>query len=377
VSTGAIELRGITWDHPRGYQPLAASVEPYAAQTGVRVAWDRRSLKDFGDVPIDRLAETYDLLIIDHPHVGIAADSGCLLPLDAWLDRETLAALAAHSAGPSHASYSYAGHQWALAIDAAMQTSAYRPDLLDEPPPASWDAALDLGRRLRARGRWLALPLVPTDCICSFLTLCAGLGDPPREEGGWVRRETAHAALEWLQAAAALAHPESLEWNPIALLDHMSAQDDVAYCPLTFCYTNYARDGYAAHRVRFGNVPGGRGALLGGAGFAVSARCAHPEAACAYGAWLCGAEVQRTLYVEHGGQPGHAAAWHDEHANRLTNGFFRDTWEAIERAYVRPRHRGFVPFQEAAGRTIHALLRGEGTREGCVATLEELVAAHR
>ena len=101
-----------------------------------------------------------------------------------------------------------------------------------------------------------------------------------------------------------------------------------------------------------------------------------PEAACAYGRMAVRRGGAAHALREHGGQPGHAA-WHDEHANRLTNGFFRDTWEAIERAYVRPRHRGFVPFQEAAGRTIHALLRGEGTREGCVATLEELVAAHR
>ncbi len=71
-----IALRGITWDHPRGYQPLAASADPYAAEFGVRVTWDRRSLKDFGDAPIDLLAADYDLLIIDHPHMGLAAEAG-------------------------------------------------------------------------------------------------------------------------------------------------------------------------------------------------------------------------------------------------------------------------------------------------------------
>ncbi len=34
------------------------------------------------DFPVQKLAETYDLLIIDHPFVGFAAADGCLLPLD-------------------------------------------------------------------------------------------------------------------------------------------------------------------------------------------------------------------------------------------------------------------------------------------------------
>src|SRR5690606_29512526 len=105
---------------------------------GVRIEWESRSLKDFGDAPLGDLARDYDLLIIDHPHVGQAAASGALLPLDLCLDAATLNTLAAESAGPSHGSYFYAGHQWGLAVDTAMQASAYRPDLLDATPPDTW-----------------------------------------------------------------------------------------------------------------------------------------------------------------------------------------------------------------------------------------------
>lgn len=370
--TTPVTLRGITWDHPRGYQPLAGSAGPYAARTGVQVTWDRRSLKEFGDAPLDVLADEYDLLIIDHPHVGMAAESGCLLALDTCLDSATLTTLAAQSAGPSHASYAFAGHQWGLAVDTAMQASAYRPDLLDEPPPAAWDEVLALAGRLRRVGRWMAIPLVPTDCICCFLSLCASLGDPPGRDNQLVSEQVGQAALRWLVEAVLLAHPDSLTWNPIRMLDTMSQSDAVVYCPLTFCYTNYSRDGYARHRVRFGDIPGVRGALLGGAGFAVSAKCAHPQAACDYGAWLCSADIQRTLYVESGGQPGNAAAWIDDDANRLTHGFFRDTWETMTHAYLRPRHSGFVIFQEAAGRAIHALLRAGGTVKNCLDDLLHL-----
>jgi multiple sugar transport system substrate-binding protein len=367
-----IALCGITWDHPRGYQPLAASIGPYAAAFGVRITWEKRSLKDFGDASIGALADLYDLLVIDHPHVGMAADCECLLPLDTCLDPGVLATLARQSAGPSHASYSYAGHQWALAVDAAMQTSAYRPDLLDEPLPHTWQDVLALGTRLRSRDRFIAIPLVPTDCICSFLTLCASQDDPPGHVDRLVSEETGRTALQWLVDASALCHPDSLEWNPIRMLDHMGRADDIAYCPLTFCYSNYARTGYVPKWVRFAMIPNGQGSLLGGAGFAVSARCAQPEAACEYGAWLCSAEIQGTLYVENGGQPGNGVVWLDAAANALTNGFFRDTWDTLRQAYVRPRHRGFVTFQEAGGNVIHRLLRGQGTVEGCLDNLMEL-----
>ena len=338
------------------------------------MTWERRSLKDFGDAPLDALADEYDVLIVDHPHVGMAAESGCLLPLDTRLDAGVLATLAQQSAGPSHASYFYAGHQWALAVDAAMQTSAYRPDRLDDPLPSAWDGVLALAEDLRRVGRWMAIPLVPTDCICSFLTLCASLGDPPGQGAALVGSETGRAALEWLVEAARLSHPDSLTWNPILMLQYMSRADDVVYCPLSFCYTNYARDGYAPHRIRFANIPGVTGSLLGGAGFAVSATCAYPQAACDYGAWLCSAAVQRGLYVEQGGQPGNALAWTDDEANALTNGFFRDTWATLQQAYVRPRHSGFVTFQAAAGRVIHDLLRGEKSVDGCLGELIDLYA---
>jgi multiple sugar transport system substrate-binding protein len=370
----AISLRGITWDHPRGFQPLAASVEPYAAISGARVTWEKRSLKDFGDAPIDTLAESYDLLIIDHPHVGMAAESGCLLALDDWIDAETLATLAAQSAGPSHASYTWEGHQWALAIDAAMQASATRPDLLDAPLPQSWDEVLALGARLAGTAHRAAMPLVPTDCICSFLTLCASMGDPPGRGGRLVGEDVGRAALRWLAEFARVAHPDSLKWNPIRLLDRMSQTDEVAYCPLSFCYTNYARAGYAPHLVRFADIPGVRGSLLGGAGFAVSARCQQPDAACAYGLWLCSAETQRGFYVENGGQPGNGVAWTDDHANAVTSGFFRDTWRTLQNAYVRPRHQGFVTFQAAAGHAIHGFLRDKGAVD---ALLNDLMRLYR
>jgi multiple sugar transport system substrate-binding protein len=119
-------------------------------------------------------------------------------------------------------------------------------------------------------------------------------------------------------------------------------------------------------------VPSG---TLGGAGLAVSASSAHAEEACAYAAFTASPDVQRGPYVRGGGQPGHRAAWTDERADAIANGFFADTLDALDAAYLRPRYDGFLSFQDEAGDLVHAYLR-DGTRDpGEV--LDELDASYR
>jgi multiple sugar transport system substrate-binding protein len=261
-----------------------------------------------------------------------------------------------------------------LAVDAACQASAYRADLLTEALPSTWDDVITLGQRARAQGRWVGLPLLPTDCICSFLTLCACLGDPPGVDEGTLLHDPAVGlrALELLKTLHAVGHPDALRWNPILMLNHMSSHHDLVYCPLTFTYSNYSRDGYVEKRVHYTNIPGVRGSILGGAGFAVSAHCRNVAEAVAYGMWICSADVQRTLYVERGGQPGNGVAWEDDHANAITHNFFRDTYDTLRAAYVRPRYNGYHVFQEEAGNLIHAMLRDSTGTQDCLAAVTRL-----
>ena len=60
-----ITLRGMTWNHPRGYDPLAACARVWRERTGVEILWDKRSLQDFETYPVEELARRYDLIIID------------------------------------------------------------------------------------------------------------------------------------------------------------------------------------------------------------------------------------------------------------------------------------------------------------------------
>lgn len=367
-----ITLRGITWDHPRGRQPLEATAELYADQFGVRVEWSARSLKDFGDAPIDALVERYDIIILDHPHVGMAlTERRPLLPLDAYISADDLRILAAQSAGPSHESYTLAGHQWGLANDAAMQAGARRPDLAAFDWPSDWDAAMALGAELAKTTARLAIPLAPTDAVCSFISLCAGRDGMNQPAERFVTHDVGLWALGVLQRLLEVAHLQSPHWNPIAMYDHMSTHDDVAYCPLAFCYTNYSRSGFRSRYIEFGSIPQQKGSILGGAGFGVSARCKHPREACAYGLWLCSAEMQRGLYVRHGGQPGNIEAWRDAAADEMVGGFFSGTRDVIQNAFVRPRHIGWPAFQEGAGNTIRSTLLAKSDHAACLRTLED------
>jgi len=365
-------LRGIAWDHPRGVQGLIASAYPYLVQSDVKVEWTARSLKDFGDMPFQQMAEEYDLVIVDHPHMGYAEATQCLHPLETTIAPDVLRELAAQSAGPSYSTYIYNQHIYALPVDAAVHSSVYRPDLLPTALPDDWQGVIKLGRELRLHQLWMAIPLLPTDAISAFITLVASLGAPVGVDGELTDPEIGLRALQLIQEVHAVAHPQSNTWNPTSMLNTMTATHDIAYCPLAYSYSNYARRGFARHPVKFANIPGIRGGVLGGAGIAVSAYSKVITEASAYAVWLCSAEVQSTLYVENGGQPGNGVAWLDERANRLTDNFFRDTLATLESAYIRPRHPGWITFQEAAGRLIHAMLRERTSSEHCLAKLQAL-----
>jgi multiple sugar transport system substrate-binding protein len=294
---------------------------------------------------VEALARDFDLILIDHPHIGIMAESGCVLPIDELADRATLAALAERSPGRSHQSYTYDGHQWALAVDAACQTSAWRPDLLDS-PPVSWDDVIAL-----SRDGTVLWPLCDVDAAASLLTMAASAGRPcGTSSSAFVDREVGRYALEVMHAVAASSDPRCTQMNPIHVLDTMSRCDEFAYAPLTFCYVSYSRRGHTSSKLSFGDIPAvgttpPAGALLGGVGLAVSALRPQARAAVDYGLFVASADIQRGPYFASGGQPAHRAAWTDRDIDQEARGFFSEVSATLDRAWTRPRATWFAGFQ--------------------------------
>jgi multiple sugar transport system substrate-binding protein len=379
-----IELKGVSWDHPRGHDCIVATSNAYSElHPDVTFTWTTRSLQDFGDYPIERLAELNDFIVLDHPFMGAAARGHCLLPLDEWIGLEAVQDQAENTVGPSYESYLADGHCWAMAIDAACQVSSYRADLLDRDLPRTWDevVALAEARAGKANGQ-VAQPFIPIDTIMTFLTLCAVFGEPAGlDTERFAGEQVGTAAWETMLRLARAAHPMSREWNPIRPYDRMSETDEIAYVPAAFGYSNYSRAGFRRRLIHFAATPQtggiGRGGVLGGAGLAISAHTSHPDVAADFAAYAASGAVQSGVYVASGGQPGHIDAWTSEAVNAACGNFFANTLGAIESAYLRPRYDGYMEFQDRAGAILHeALFAGEPAHE-VLPRLERLYRSSR
>lgn len=361
-----ITLKGITWDHPRGYAPLINGAAEYErGHSGVKIHWDRRTLREFGEAPLEQYLDRYDLIIMDHPFVGFAAAHDVLIDLSDYLTDAEKQAFARDSTGPSWESYHYANGIWALPIDAATQVAAYRPDLmakLSAQPPRTFEEVLRLGEKVRKRNQFIAVAACPIDAISLFFTFTAGLGCPIAEDAEpFVEISVAREALQCLHELVAIAHPSSTDWNPIQVYEHMAAAPDTVYCPWAYGYSNYSRRGIAVP-LKFVDAPavedrGYAGTQLGGTGVAVSRNSAYREEAVAYAKWLVTPQYQRGAYFAEGGQPASLEAWTDPEVDREACGFFSGTLETLRTAYVRPRFDGFVRFFEAAGIEINRCLK--------------------
>lgn len=373
------ELRGITWDHPRGAGGLDATARIYnEAHEGTEVIWEKKPLAELRTQSLESLSAAYDLLVIGHPSVGSAAKGGCLVPLDTLIPSEFLELQHEQSTGASHRSYEYANHQWALAVDAGAQVSAYRPDLI-ESIPGDWDSVVGVALTSGAR---VAVPLLPGEAFDSFLTICANAGEPPfLREDVIVSREAGLHALALLHRLAGLVNRACFALDSAGLLDMMSTADEIAYAPLVFGYSNYSRKAFKPHPVRFANIPssgnGPTGSLLGGAGIAISVRCPDLKGASEYLTWVCQPEVQRGAYFESGGQPGNRVAWLDEGVNFRSDEFFKRTLATLTGAYLRPRYEGFLEVQSECGKVIHEGLRGGRDPEKIYADLNSCYVGSR
>ncbi len=355
----SITLKGITWDHPRGYDPLVAASNAYYKEKGIQVEWQKRSLTAFGDFSIEHLSKQYDLLVLDHPHSGVIAATASLVPIEEYLSYELFFKLKEQSAGPSFSCYYFQEHQWALPIDAAFQCSSYRKDLLHYSIPGSWDEVFALANKLRPNGKYVGMALCPTDSLCTFLSLSSHFGAPiAMDSKELLPRGIGIEILSLMKKMCKEFHPNTLDWNPIELYDHMAQTDDIVYSPLAFNYTNYSREGFRKNCLTFTDSLNTK-TVLGGAGIAVSSQCKNIIEAVDYCYWICSDRVQKEIYTKNNGQPGNGTCWRDPDANNLTDNFFLNTLETLENAYVRPRYFGWPRFQEYLGKVLHEHLKND------------------
>lgn len=340
---------------------------------GVRIEWDQRSLQDFESQPLEELAATYDLIVIDYPHLGSAVKAGLLLPLDEYDDGGYIDIQAAYPVGPSHRSYQFQGHQWALAIDAATPVSIYRPGRLSK-LPTSWEDVIELSRERR-----VLIPLRAPHAIIALMWVANNHGFPVAESPTqFMREDELRVSLQRLKQVADNLDRTCFESDPIAIQDILSSSElGPDYCPFSYGYISYTKAGFRPLRLRYANTPqvgdrGCNGSVLGGTGIAVSSKSRHAKLALQYAFWVTSKEIQSGLYFDSGGQPGLGYAWESEHCNAASGNFFRNTRNTLEGAWLRPNYDGFLVFQESGSQAVSECLRGERGVEESLAIIDEL-----
>ncbi len=225
---------------------------------------------------------------------------------------------------------------------------------------------------LAAQGLVLC-PLRPPHSLMVFFTLAANLGTPCAFSGpgDLIDPAAGRRVFELMRGLFGALEPACLRMDPIAVYERMASADSgIACAPLIYGYVSYAAEGFRDKRLAFADFPaagknGPVGSALGGTGIAVSAFCDEKQAALDFAYWIASGEVQRGPYAAAGGQPGHAAAWEDDAVNRASGAFYRDTRATLEGGWVRPRHDGYIAFQEEASQRINRSLR-DGDADDCL-----------
>lgn len=365
-----MQLKGMTWDHPRGFDPVAASSKAYAAKTGVNIQWDKRSLQAFADAPILELAENYDFIVLDHPHVGQIADTGALLPLPAPKDPTA-------SLGGSAESYVWNDQYWAYALDAACQMAAFRPDL-GTALPATWEQIVQSGDQFKP-----LTPLLPVDAFDMMMTLVAGRGeaDLPHGPQQFVSDANGLYALDVLRALYKLGPDAQVEMNPIGALEILSTTNEFACSPCLFGYVNYTRPGFREHQVTYFDLPLCEGytrprGILGGAGIGVSAKTESPETAIAFARWITSPSVQSGVYLENNGQPANRHTWLEQGENPDVAGFFKGGLHTIDNAWTRPRDVWFLGFVDDVCEIMPDFFRKNIATDAFLAQINALYQHH-
>lgn len=359
------EYIGLTWDHPRGRDALEEAAGDLGGGDSLR--WEVQPLEGFESAPIDELSRRYDLLVLDHPHLGDALEHDSIRPIEELFPAEQVTEWERGAVGPSISSYRVSGRLWALPLDAATQVSARRRDLVLE-APATWDDALALVDR-----GLVATSLAGPHAFLSLCSIVVSLGGAPEPGGDLFGREAALRALELLTRLSSRAPEGSDGLNPIGLLDRMRDIGDIGYIPLVYGYVNYS-----SRALAFGAPPaqeGRIGSTIGGTGIAVTRRSEPSKALLSHLRMLLSEEAQRGFIPSHAGQPSARAAWIDPAVDAAAHGFYSATLSTIESAWIRPRVTGYIPFQSEASALVRQAVSGARRAEDVLADLEERFAS--
>lgn len=378
-----IEYKGLSWNHPRGYNALFSASELFNKQQAqpISLSWQVQSLKGFESAPIGQLAAAYDLLVLDHPHIGEAVKLECLHPLEDFFSNAQIAQWKAQSIGLAMESYFWEGRHWALPLDVASQVLAYRSDLLPDNEtssnssnmylPTKWQDVICLSEKVP-----VALSLGGPHAILNLYSICSAFGYDLNESvtDDFFHGDEPTQALEIMHQIYQRIPSGSEKLNPIELLEAMASTNNISLIPLIFGYVNYTKAGSDRAQVLFHDAPttgssGKPGSVLGGTGIAICKGCTPNQELLNHLIWLMDEQTQTEFITTHDGQPSARNAWKDTEVNNQWGNFYSKTLNTAENAIIRPRYNHYIRFQTRASNIVKVAL---GTVEKPERTIEKI-----
>lgn len=374
-----IYLRGITWSHQRGFDPLVATARAYhQLHPDVVIEWEQLGFEELYHRPrrdFSSGAGEIDLLMYDHPWTGEYAVNNWLYALDEFLTPEQRADLEEDADPASLACYVYGGKLWALPVDAACLILVYRPDLLeadDSAELADWDSVLRLARRIHRPPERYAFG----DQYNSFvwlLGIAAALGDRPYSEPGrGMDREAGRRALELMRQVHDMSIPQA-ELRGRRVYEFMLEDDRVAMAHPFAYITYYGIE--APRKLGAADIPAmsetrQRTSFLGGMGLGISRLTRHPQIAWDYAWFVMSRQVQKGTYVENNGQPGRVSALTSGYAVDRRDGFGPILARALDGCYIRPTWPGWFWGERAGQPILGRYLDGELDADAALAEFD-------
>ncbi|QGA68103.1 extracellular solute-binding protein [Sulfolobus sp. E11-6] len=369
-----VKLIGMTWNDPRGYDSIRKISEEFRKNSNIEILWDKRSLYDFTVYPVDKLADMYDLIVVDYPAVGDIAKSNKFIPIDEILPKKTIEYIQKISIGKTFESYLYEGRLWAIPIDAAVQVSAYRPDLFTKfnlYVPRNWNEVKNVKSKCK-----IGMPLSPIHLHSSFITLSVNLGINPFYVS--IDSDTHNKLFEILGIIEYIynsCQDLCIDTDPIKLLNYMAEEDDICYVPLIYGYYNYSRKGYRKNIIKFSDIPTFSnipyGSVLGGAGLSISKKNKYIDETIKFIEWFLDFNNQK-IFFKYLGQPSDVRIWLDMEVNEVANNSYLNTLCTINLAYIRPNFPGFVNLHEEAGKTLRDFILNRLDKKATIEKLREI-----
>lgn len=340
----------------------------------VRIHWDKRTLDEFGHKPVDQLINDYDLIVIDHPWAGFCFDRNLVLDIKPHLNTDQWNDLAHHCVGSSFESYVFDNKLLAIPIDVATPAPCSRPDLFEKYSltlPKTWEDVIALADQQLA-----IMPGFKADIFLNWLMLLHALDAHPFETSETIaEKDKAMEAMALLKRLAEPMPEEMLQWNPILIYELLTRNDQYAYCPFAYSYSNYTRPSFTDKPLHFGNLIELNGkplrSILGGTGLAISYGCKEVELAIDFSLYCASAHTQSNLYIYAGGQPARKEAWLSKALIPFTGGFFADSFQSHENALIRPRYNGYVAMQDKAGIPLQQYIKGDLSADKAWHAMEE------